>query len=72
MEKTNSENQMVSLNSKFSEFDLQELEERLETDPLAIGGLLDMTHASSSIGVTYNCSEFSCDNFYCPSHFVNW
>ncbi len=32
-----------SVNSNFSEFDLQQLEERLETDPLVSGGLLDLT-----------------------------
>ena len=30
---------LVKLNSEFSEFDLQELEQRLETDPLTTGGL---------------------------------
>ena len=40
--------EMVSLNSELSEFDLQELEQRLETDPLAIGGLLDVTSVSDS------------------------
>lgn len=34
--------ELVSLNSELSEFDLQNLEERLETDPLAVGGLLDV------------------------------
>ncbi len=34
---------LESLNSEFTEFDLQSLEERLETDPLAVGGFLDLT-----------------------------
>lgn len=34
--------ELVSLNSELAEFSLQELEQRLETDPLAVGGLLDM------------------------------
>ena len=34
--------ELVSLNSEYSEFDLQKLEERLETDPLAVGGLVDL------------------------------
>jgi len=34
---------LTSMNSEFSEFDLQHLEERLETDPLAIGGLVDLS-----------------------------
>lgn len=33
--------EIFSVNSDFSEFDLQQLEERLETDPLVTGGLLD-------------------------------
>lgn len=38
-----SEREIVSLNETFSEFDLQKLEDRLETDPLAVGGLLDLS-----------------------------
>lgn len=34
--------EMLSLNSDFSEFALQQLENRLETDPLAIGGLVEL------------------------------
>lgn len=34
--------ELVSLNSEVTEFELQELESRLETDPLAVGGLVDM------------------------------
>lgn len=34
--------EMVSLNTTMSEFDLEALEQRLETDPLAVGGLLDV------------------------------
>lgn len=41
-------NDMVSLNSEISEFDLQELEQRLETDPLGVGGLLDLTSATNT------------------------
>ena len=37
------EEEIFSVNSDFSEFDLQQLEERLETDPLAVGGLLNLT-----------------------------
>lgn len=33
---------LVSLNSEFTEFDLQSLEKRLETDPLAVGGFLNL------------------------------
>ena len=34
--------ELVSLNSELTEFCLLELEERLETDPLAVGGLVDL------------------------------
>ncbi len=32
-----------SLNAEFSELELQQLEERLETDPLAVSGLINLT-----------------------------
>lgn len=50
--------EMISLNSEVSEFDLQQLEERLETDPLAVGGLLDLASTqdlSQSIHALENC-----------------
>lgn len=53
--------ELVSLNSELSEFDVKELEQRLETDPLAVGGLLDVTSASdpsllsSASGCEHNC-----------------
>lgn len=34
--------ELKSLNSEITEFDLVQLEERLETDALAIGGLVDL------------------------------
>jgi len=40
--------EFVSLNSELTEFSLNELEERLETDPLAVGGLLDLASSSDS------------------------
>lgn len=55
---------MVSLNTEMSEFDIKELEQRLETDPLAVSGLLNL----SSDVVAYsedwclwdnNCGEHS-------------
>ncbi len=39
-------NELVSFNSELTEFSLKELEERLETDPLAVGGLLDLASSS--------------------------
>lgn len=35
--------EMLSLNSEISEFDVQVLESRLETDPLVVGGLVELT-----------------------------
>lgn len=32
--------EMVSLNTEMSEFDVKELEQRLETDPLAVSGFV--------------------------------
>lgn len=39
--------ELVSLNTEMSELQLQELEQRLETDPLAAGGLLDLASNAS-------------------------
>ena len=56
--------EMVSLNTEISEFDIKELEQRLETDPLAVSGLFNL----SSDVVAYsedwclwdnNCGEHS-------------
>lgn len=42
MEKQTKKIEIVPLNSEISEFQLRELEQRLETDPLTVGGLLDV------------------------------
>ena len=43
--KNDEKDELVSLNDKlYDEFYVQELEERLETDPLIVGGLLDLFH----------------------------
>lgn len=61
MKKTNLNDEMMSLNSEFSEFSLQQLEERLETDPLAVGGLLDLTNTDENgISLTGSCTENVC------------
>lgn len=55
--------EMLSLNSEISEFDLEQLEERLETDPLAVGGLLDLASTqdlSQSIHVLDSCECNAC------------
>lgn len=56
------ENEMLSLNSEFSEFELQQLEVRLETDPLAAGGLLDLfqTAAMPCGDIHVNCPWLTC------------
>lgn len=51
--------EMFSFNSEFSEFELQQLEERLETDPLAVGGLVDFT--------TSNGPDPRCFILVCPT-----
>lgn len=55
--------EMVSMNASFSEFDLQKLEDRLETDPLAVGGLLDMDN--SSIELYNHCQGYTCPGMHC-------
>lgn len=52
------ENEMISFNSEFSEFELQQLEERLETDPLAVGGLVDFSAGNE--GINPACWLFDC------------
>lgn len=50
--------ELNSLNSELSEFDLEQLEERLETDPLGVGGLLDLASTqdlSQSTGIAGDC-----------------
>lgn len=45
------------LNSEFSEFELKRLEERLETDPLAIGGLIDISDGDSVESCDFDCKK---------------
>lgn len=42
--------ELISLNSELSELNVEELEQRLETDPLAVGGLLDLASSYASSG----------------------
>ncbi len=61
--KKDEKGELVSLNSELSEFDLEQLEERLETDPLGVGGLLDLASTqdlSHSVGMLGECE-------YCDS-----
>lgn len=41
--------EMVSLNTEMSEFDVKELEQRLETDPLAVSGLTSQVMQKSTV-----------------------
>ena len=41
--------EIFSANSDFSEFDLQQLEDRLEADPSAVGGLLDLLNEETPV-----------------------
>lgn len=55
--------EIFSVNSDFSEFDLQQLEVRLETDPLAVGGLLDLASVDTPMPA---CGIFKCPHLeYC-------
>lgn len=58
--------EFLSLNSEISEFSLQELEQRLETDPLAIGGLLDVTSVSDNTLLSAHATgcDFSCGWYF--------
>lgn len=60
-----SEKKLFSVNSDFSEFDLQQLEERLETDPLAVGGLVDLSNGNGieSISCHFSCPSLEKCNF---------
>ncbi|OUO49327.1 hypothetical protein B5F77_15000 [Parabacteroides sp. An277] len=53
------EQELISCNSEFSEFALQQLEERLETDPLAVGGLVDLSYTDN---ITPRCGINLCPN----------
>ena len=57
---------LVSLNTKFSEFNLQELENRLETNPLSVGGLLNMN--SSDYELFYDCNAYNCGEMICMGY----
>jgi hypothetical protein len=61
------EDELVSLNgSLYDEFYIQELESRLETDPLIVGGLADFFTSpaeDSSLSTTGSCGTFSCSEY---------
>lgn len=56
---------LISLNDKLNtEFDIQKLEKRLETDPLLLGGTDGLLNVSSAdcftcnLNICFNCGEF--------------
>lgn len=51
-----------SLNEGLPEFFLDELEQRLETDPLNVGALVNLYGPAIQSG---DCIEFECSNFSC-------
>jgi len=50
---------LLPLNSEFSEFELQRLEERLETDPLAVSGLVDISTEDPVEGCEFKCGHLT-------------
>lgn len=61
MKHLNKKEELTSLNSVLSEFSLEQLEERLETDPLAVGGLLEISSSTDmSVSATSSGCEFTC------------
>lgn len=58
-------NKIQPLNSTLPEFFLDDVERRLETDPLTLGGLVDLVNAEDVIQEA-SCSPFrtcTCDGF---------
>lgn len=67
------EKELISLNEKlYDEFYVQELEARLETDPLLVGGLFDFfTSSGEDISPLSDGCEFMCnDKFKCTDKFM--
>lgn len=65
-QRTDSE-EFIPMNTELSDFFVEELEQRLETDPLIIGGLLDLfsTH-NDQVGTVYmGCDINNCDGQQC-------
>lgn len=57
--------ELISLNSELTEFNVQELEQRLETDPLAVGGLLNIITTDDSSLFTADSCEHCGGMFAC-------
>lgn len=61
--------EFTPMNTELSEFFVEELEQRLETDPLIVGGLLDLF--SSSHQGRAGSVQMACGTDYCDSHIGN-
>ena len=55
-------NKIQPLNSTLPEFFLDDVERRLETDPLTLGGLVDLIDPSEAEPLCVNVSTCSCHN----------
>lgn len=56
--------ELTPMNTELSEFFVEELEQRLETDPLIVGGLLDLftsSHQGEIGSVSLACNINNCD-----------
>lgn len=62
----NEKKELRSLNVELPALYVEELEQRLETDPLAIGGLLSGNIGGVEAYSSISCDEFTCD-VYCPN-----
>lgn len=57
--------EFTPMNTELSEFFVEELEQRLETDPLIVGGLLDLfssSHQGGASSVSMACNVDNCDS----------
>lgn len=59
--------EFTPMNTELSEFFVEELEQRLETDPLIVGGLLDLFSSSHNQpgSVEMACGVATCDGNHC-------
>lgn len=60
--------EFTPMNTELSEFFVEELEQRLETDPLIVGGLLDLFTSNDSLDGMKSVGIDNCDSFNCGFH----
>lgn len=63
------EKKIESLNKELPQFFLEELEQRLETDPLSVGGLFDLDVSANMEGICEDY-QFCLDYQGCPEVIV--